>query len=142
VELFHIGLTVADLNASAQDFSRSLSVLWRPIVEYPPHDLWTQQRVERVSTRRVYSLAGPPYLELIEDVSGLVWGMSAPGGTHHLGYWSADLAVDGERLERTGGALAITNFGDEPGTRFRYYKMPSGAIIELIPRARAGQILN
>jgi hypothetical protein len=81
-------------------------------------------------------------LELIEDRSGLVWGAAAPGGTHHLGYWSNDLDADGKHLEQVGGVLSITNSGPEPGTRFRYYVMPAGTIIELIPRARAEQILN
>lgn len=143
MELFHVGLTVTDLTASARNFGMAFGVQWRPVVEYPPHDLWTLAGVKSPATRRVYSLAGPPYVELVEDVAGLVWGGDAPAGTHHLGYWSDDLIIDGRRLEDIGATMLVTNLGDqEPGTRFRYYAMPSGELVELLPRDRADLILN
>jgi Glyoxalase/Bleomycin resistance protein/Dioxygenase superfamily len=97
---FHVGVLVTDLDAAMEDFKRTLGVSFRPVSRlawdrvkldeqdgYP--DLETFEEL-----RLVYSIAGPPYLELIEMTGNGVWGTQHAEGLHHIGLDSSDVVSD------------------------------------------------
>ena len=74
-------------------------------------------RVER-ELRLVYSVEGPPFLELIEAQDDGVWGRQHGEGLHHIGVWQngleariAELAAIGAEpqviVHHLGEALAV-----------------------------------
>jgi hypothetical protein len=74
------GVLVPDLDAAMSELSAALGLTWTDVVEF---------RLSGVDRRVVYSLQGPPYLELIEDPA------AAPEPRiDHVGFWSDD--VDGD----------------------------------------------
>ncbi len=55
----------------------------------------------RRGLRRPTRARVPPYLELGEELSGVVWAAGALA-LHHVGLWTDDLAVTVQRLEAAG----------------------------------------
>ncbi len=74
---FHIGILVKDVEAARADFTAKLGVEFEPV---------HSQRIATGETSRFcYSLAGPPYLELVEMTGTGSWSADQPEGFHHLG---------------------------------------------------------
>jgi hypothetical protein len=70
----------------------------------------------------VFSLDGPPYLELVRVRLGTVWGELGP---HHAAVWCDDLAEAGERVLAAGWMW-------EHG---KYFRSAAGVRHELVPRS-------
>jgi hypothetical protein len=92
---FHVGILVSDVEAARADFAAKLGLEFEPV--------HSQQIATGETTRFCYSLAGPPYLELVEMTGTGSWSPEQPEGLHHLGVCDpgvpARCAVFGERVE-------------------------------------------
>jgi catechol 2,3-dioxygenase-like lactoylglutathione lyase family enzyme len=85
VPFFHVGILVRDIDAAAGDFSRLLGLEFEPVRSAP---VATGEMM-----RFRYSLAGPPYLELVQmmDTGIGIWGPGQGEGLHHLAFGESDL---------------------------------------------------
>jgi hypothetical protein len=121
------GLLVPDLDAAMKELSAMLGVRWGAPVEAEQGE-W--------KVRVVFCQEGPPWIELIEGSPGSPWDGSAGPQLDHIGFWSADLLADSERIEANGGTLEVD--GREMAG-FRYLRAPaSGLRIELLNDATRG----
>ncbi len=83
---FHVGVLVADLDKAIERFSSALGLTFSEpsrqattVLDPEPHE---------ESTAAVYSIDGPPYIELIEGHGDGVFSLERGEGVHHLGLWS------------------------------------------------------
>jgi len=82
---FHIGILVKDVEAARADFTAKLGVEFEPV--------HSQQIATGETTRFCYSLAGPPYLELVEMTGTGSWSADQPEGFHHIGIGDPSVAA-------------------------------------------------
>lgn len=121
---FHIGLVVVDLEAAMSELSAALGVTW----EQPHHSTYGDWDIDVV-----YSLDGPPYLELIQGGPDGPW--SSADGPHidHFGYACQDPLADGARLLDSGFEVDFDPTQVGRDQTFTYYRgRHSGARIELL----------
>jgi hypothetical protein len=122
---FHVGIVVNDIQAAMTELSGALGVRWREPNEsrYPD---WT--------IKVVYSVEGPPFLELIEGTTnGGPWDVSGGPRIDHIGYYSEDVLKDSEHLSQSGVPIDFdpSPFGKRGG--YCYHCGPAtGARIELV----------
>jgi catechol 2,3-dioxygenase-like lactoylglutathione lyase family enzyme len=82
---FHIGILVKDVEAARADFTAKLGLEFEPVHSQP---IATGE-----TTRFCYSLAGPPYLELVEMTGTGSWSADQPEGFHHMGISDPNVAA-------------------------------------------------
>ena len=82
---FHVGILVRDVEAARADFTARLGVEFEPVHSQP---IATGE-----TTRFCYSLAGPPYLELVEMTGTGSWSADQPEGFHHIGIGDPSVAA-------------------------------------------------
>ncbi len=135
LDVFHVGLSVPDIEAAMDAIGSNLGICWAPMMER------TQQvRTGTGETREehilfTYSSDGPPHVELIQAEPGSVWGVTPAGGLHHIGAFADDVSVApgaGLELEFGGGHR-------ESPAGFAYYTSPSGIRVELVDGSRRAQ---
>ena len=84
----------------------------------------------------VYSLDGPPYLELIERREGTVF---EDVGMHHLGLWCDDPAAESVRLEKEGWPRESVNLTPEGNWAGALYHLgTAGLRVEVVDIAKSG----
>ena len=66
----HVGVIVPDGHAAMEQRHQALGSWWRPVGDRTPDGLVDGQ----ARLAATDSLEGPPYLELVEEPSGGVWG--------------------------------------------------------------------
>jgi catechol 2,3-dioxygenase-like lactoylglutathione lyase family enzyme len=130
LELFHVGIVVPDVEAALETYSDAFGFHWTELRRSSPQEVMAGG--QRVSTeiRACYSVEGPPHVELIEDVTGNVWGDSAYG-LNHTGYWADDITTARDRLERSGLPAIVFDAGSTP-PRFSYHRAANGMWVELV----------
>jgi Glyoxalase/Bleomycin resistance protein/Dioxygenase superfamily len=137
---FHVGIIVPDLGQARRDLSSTLGLTWsrERHVEIPV--VIQGKRVERNMTV-VYSVEGPPYLELVVE-SGPPW--NAQDGLHHMGMWSEDIIADIDALVAQKYTLEATtdNRLDNYNNGFAYLKSPTGILVELVDSRRRAPFTN
>lgn len=123
---FQAGMLVADLDASVAELSAALGLRFGT-----PVDRDTAFGPMRV----VFSLDGPPWIELIQGPPGSPWDSKGTSKLDHLGYWTDDLAADRERMAALGMTIEID--GEEvAGLPYAYFRAPqSGLRVELLHRS-------
>lgn len=129
---YHIGLVVPDLDEAAERHTRLYGTQWcserrlalTVAVDGTPTDIDLRVR---------YSLGAEPHVELIQDMTGVVWGAGA-FGLNHVGYYVKDIAAAVAQLEAEGMPCRIHDTsGPEGGPRvFAYHEDPSGLWVELV----------
>lgn len=134
-DLYHTGIVVANLDVAAEDLTKSTGVNWRP-ERTVTVDTRTSTGILTVPFRMLYSVEGPPFIELIEGIPGTIWSAAGGSRLHHIGYWAADVAAESERLE----ALGLHREGGDDGPdgfpkNFSYHSQGNGVLIELINSA-------
>jgi hypothetical protein len=135
LDVFHVGLSVPDLEVAMREIGRNLGISWAP----------RQERVQKVTTGSgetrdehilfTYSSDGPPHVELIQPEPDSLWGLTPAGGLHHIGAFADDVTVppgEGLELEFGGGHGAVP-------VGFAYYSSPSGIRVELVEASRREQ---
>jgi catechol 2,3-dioxygenase-like lactoylglutathione lyase family enzyme len=137
-DIFHVGILVADLDDAIEKYSNAIGLTFGP----------KQSRCLSVAAaggthdsdlELVYSLEGPPYVELMQaQPDAGVWGAHRGEGMHHIGAWVddldariAELASAGVRVE---AALSLAEKliavylepDDLTGTRLELCARPAG----------------
>jgi catechol 2,3-dioxygenase-like lactoylglutathione lyase family enzyme len=131
-DFYHVGIVVPDIATAAERLTAVAGYRWTKPVE-ATLSVTTDGGDHDVPFSFVYSLDAP-HLELVTAVPGTLWTASADGATHHLGFWSDDLAESAARLEASGFRLEARPAGDSL-TAFAYFIDSAGTRIEIVDRA-------
>jgi hypothetical protein len=120
---WHVGLAVADIEASMAELGAALGVTFRAPERrhWPPYDL--------VLTM---SQQGPPYIELIVGPPGSPWDASAGPRLHHIARFVDDL--DGHRDAIAGApGICLALDGPSVGVPGNYFELSaSGIVVETV----------
>jgi len=127
--MYHVGIVVPDLDEALESYRNSFGFDWTE-ARTSPQDVLVEGVRQTSLIRACYSIQGPPYIELIEDVTGNVWGNSAYG-MNHTGFWAEDIVDARDRLERS-GLIALVQDASEDPPRFTYHRAANGMWIELV----------
>jgi len=135
---YHFGIVVDDVEQAQRELGEALHLTWAS-VQRRTSTMETSAGTAPVDVCFVYSLEGPPYLELIERRDGSVFDQV---GLHHIGMWSDDRAAESDRL----GALGLPReaVGVRPdGTRGGgcYHLASCGLRVEVVDIGRSGPAL-
>jgi len=95
---YHFGLVVDDLEDAKHAIGGALGMTWAK-TQRRTSTLESASGRESVEVCFVYSLQGPPYLELIERREGSIFEHA---GLHHIGVWSDDPPAESSRLQDHG----------------------------------------
>lgn len=108
---YHLGFVVQDVEAATRELSATLGVAWGPI---------RGGRLAEWEYRIVFSIDGPPFLELVEGPPGSPWDASAGSRFDHLGFWADQIDAEKQALIDRGAWLDFdaTTFG-RPFTHHR-----------------------
>jgi len=131
LELYHIGLIVPDLRAAMEQYTATFGFSWATVHESTPEVIVDgEQRQAQIAV--TYSLQGPPYLELVQERRGSIWGADGLALTH-VGFWAEDLSA-GRRALDASGLVARVRDADRDGrpARFSYHPFAGGLWIELV----------
>jgi hypothetical protein len=133
---FHLGIVTAGFEATMDALTSVFGYEWGPEVGGP-----TAVRLpsgEAVLDLRCAFSTSVPRLELVRSIPGTLWE-PAPGGIHHVGFWSEDVAADTAELARHGYELEASRNGDDGRPFFTFQRSATGFRIELVSTAaRAG----
>lgn len=127
--LYHTGIVVRDLEAAMRDFSDATGIRWRASGSMVV-PVWHLGEDLDIPFSAVYSLDGPHYLELVQEVPGTVWVCPGDGHVHHLGYWSDDLEATAADLEGRGFARVASSTMGGDRMVFTYHRRGTGPLIE------------
>lgn len=119
---FQVGIIVQDLERAMEELSRAQDIRWGKVAD---------RKVGDWQFRRVFSMEGPPYIELIQGPPGSPWDASAGPRLDHLQWWTDDLERDSRKYAAAG--LTLDTDGTRFGGLFRYFQAPAtGMRLELI----------
>jgi catechol 2,3-dioxygenase-like lactoylglutathione lyase family enzyme len=100
LDMYHVGVVVPDVRAAMAQYSAALGFTWSRIGD-SRLDVLVDGRRQEARIAATYSLEGPPYLELVEELSGGVWATQALG-LQHVGFWVDDLEGAVTRFDDAG----------------------------------------
>ncbi len=120
LDLYHIGLAVPDIHAAMEQYSSTFGFTWARIRESAPEVIADGER-RRAEITVTYSVQGPPYLELVQERSGSIWG--ADGfALSHVGFWAEDLSAGKRALDESGLVARVHDIGpDGQAARYSYH---------------------
>jgi catechol 2,3-dioxygenase-like lactoylglutathione lyase family enzyme len=106
---FHVGVLVRDIGQAAVDFGELLGLRFEPVRTAP--------LVTGEPMRFCYSLAGPPFIELVQmaETSLGIWGPEQGEGLHHIAF--ADSDVPGTCAAFGGQADTVVGGGEGGAAR-------------------------
>lgn len=134
--MYHVGLVVPDLHATAAQYTELLGLQWATPRETTLPVMVDGERVEP-ELLVSYSLNGPPYMELIEELSGDVWAADALQ-LDHIGFWTPDLDAAVEEFERRGLESVVREVPEV--NRFSFHRGAGGAWLELVATSFEAQL--
>ena len=131
LELYHIGLIVPDLGAAMAQYTATFGFSWATVHESTPEVIVDGER-RQAQIAVTYSVQGPPYLELVQERRGSIWGADGLALTH-VGFWAEDLSAGRRALDES-GLVARVRDDDRDGrpARFSYHPFAGGLWIELV----------
>jgi catechol 2,3-dioxygenase-like lactoylglutathione lyase family enzyme len=110
--VFHIGLLVHDIEAAKLRLHRLLGIDFRQTQTFPVALEWGRERHETDVTF-VYSVGGPPFVELIQtQENDGPFGRHNGEGLHHIAAWTADLEARLEAAAAAGAPADVRIFGE------------------------------
>jgi hypothetical protein len=117
-----------------QQYSDALGFTWTEL-GLSTLDVVVDGRPRRARIAATYSREGPPYLEVVEELSGGVWAASGLA-LDHVGLWTDDLAGSVRRFEAAGlpGRVRHAPAADQPEL-FSYHDNGTGGWWELVSTA-------
>ena len=134
---FQVGIIVQDIEASMKELSDAQGVQWGEVAN---------RKYQQWEFKRVFSLQGPPFIELIEGPPGSPWDASKGSRIDHLQWWSKDMEADTKRMEKAGLSVDIDGVNNSPivgedGKKkpgiYRYFNAPkTGMRLELIDESQ------
>ena len=121
---FHVGIVVEDLEAAMTELSTTIGLTWRA----PHHSTYGEWEI-----KVVYSIEGPPFIELVQGGAGGPWDSSRGSPIDHIGYYAEDVVAEAERLAEAGLTFDFDPHTVGKGGTFCYLKaVAAGARIELV----------
>jgi catechol 2,3-dioxygenase-like lactoylglutathione lyase family enzyme len=133
---YHIALIVEDLERATSELSAGLGLTWAK-VQRRDVTRHTDDGRHDVEFAFVYSLQGPPYMELIEQRRDDP--LLAELGLHHIGVWcDDDRPAESARLEGLGFPLESVNVGADGAWTGGLYHQVGGLRVELVDMGRSG----
>jgi ketosteroid isomerase-like protein len=121
---YHLCFVVQDIEVATRELTETLGVVWSPIRD---------GRLGDWDYRIVFSVDGPPFLELVEGPPGSPWDASAGSRFDHLGFWADEIDADKHALAARGAPLDFD--ATALGRPFTYHRLDSvGARAELVDR--------
>ena len=141
LDLYHVGLAVPDGRAALEQYSATFGFTWARIHERTPEVIVDGER-RRAQITVTYSVQGPPYLELVQEGRGSIWG--ADGfALSHVGFWAEDLSVGKRALDESGLVARVYDAGpDGRPVRFSYHPFGGGFWIELVHTSFRSQLAD
>jgi hypothetical protein len=135
MRLYHTGIIVDDLSTAMAEMGGALGLDWAP----PKTSTAPMRGPEGVKGREVrftYSLQGPHFIELLEQVDAAPY-VALTGGprVHHLGYFTDDLRAASASLEARGYRCELSGVAEDGGigrATFHYNPQAPGMWIELV----------
>lgn len=126
---YHVGLIVPELGQAMRDLTGTLGLRWASQQRREMPVLVNGRTVQR-DISFVYSVDGPPYVELI-GANEPPW--SAQEGLHHMGMWSEDVVADMEAMVAENYTVAATGLNRKGYSGgFAYLSSPTGVLVELV----------
>jgi len=140
LDMYHVGLVVPDLAEAMAHYTDALGFVWATVRPPSVMKIRVDGEPRHAEIVVTYSLQGPPYLELVEERSGNVWGADSLS-LNHVGFWADDVAAGVERLTRAGLAARVHDDGPQGrASRFSYHQMAGGMWMELVGPSFRGQL--
>jgi hypothetical protein len=133
---YHLGLVVDDIEAAMDELSAALGLRWAKLQRRTALRKSAEGTISG-ETAFVYSLDGPPHLELIERRAATVFDKV---GLHHIGVWCDDPRAESERLERQGWpfeSVGVKPDGSWVGGLY-HFSGSLGLRVELVDIASSG----
>jgi hypothetical protein len=139
LDLYHIGLAVPDIHAAMEQYSAAFGFTWARFHESTLEVIADGER-RRAQITVTYSTQGPPYLELVQENRGSIWG--ADGfALSHVGFWAEDLNAGKRALDESGLVARVHDIGpDGQAARFSYHPSGGGLWIELVHTSFKSQL--
>jgi hypothetical protein len=124
---YQVGIIVPDLDPAMEELGSALGVTWGPVVA-PPYDDGPK--------RFVFSVEGPPHIELIEGRPESPWDCSNGPRLDHIGLWTTEVETGKTQLAANGMPIDVD--GADLGTPiFSYHNARAcGMRVELVDQAR------
>jgi hypothetical protein len=143
MRLYHTGIIVNNLDKAMPQMGNALGLRWAPPKASTAPLLCPDGVVER-EVRFTYSLQGPHFVELLEQINPAPY-LNLTGGryVHHLGYFTDDLPAAAAELERQGYRRELSGVPENGAiTRasFHYNPEAPGMWIELVSHEIAEEI--
>ena len=122
---YHLCFVVADIDAACRELGATLGIEWSPVRD---------GRLGEWDYRIVFSIHGPPFVELIQGPPGSPWDARGGSRFDHLGFWAEEIAADGRALGDRGAPLDFD--ATVLGRPFTYHRLATiGARVELVDRS-------
>jgi hypothetical protein len=128
LSMYHFGLVVPDIHSAVRQYGAALNVRFAE-VRRRPLDVVVDGEPRKVTLLATYSIQGPPYLELIEEVSGATWAADALG-MNHMGFWAKDVPAAMSQLETNGIPSRV--IVDSDPVQISYHQGPHGLWVEVV----------
>ncbi len=143
MRLYHTGIIVDSLQEAMETWSEALDLAWAPPKTATTPMLCADGVLDR-EVRFTYSLQGPHFIELLEQVNAAPY-VNLTGGrrVHHLGYLTDDLETSSQELQERGFRRELSGVdhdGNIARAAFHYSPESPGMWIELVASDTAGEI--
>ena len=123
---YQVGIIVPDLDPAMEELGSALGVTWGTVIS-PPYD--------KGPKRFVFSVEGPPHIELIEGRPGSAWDCSDGPRLDHIGLWTFRETAKGQLAAN--GMPIDTDGADLGNPIFTYHDASAcGMRVELVDEAR------
>lgn len=133
LEMYHVGVVVPDVRAAMERYTAALGFTWTEVGD-SRFDCVVDGRRREACVAATYSRQGPPYLEIVQDLSGGVFSETG-AGLNHVGFWVDDLAGEIRRLEAAGLPAVLRQVATEQRPEsFSYHGDGTGLWWELVSR--------
>ena len=132
-DLFHVGFVVHDVEAAMSELSAATGVHWRD-VGHRRISTRLREGIRDLDYTAVFTIEGPPHIELVGAMNGTPWWPAGPAQLHHLGYHADDLAAASAAMDAAGlRRVACDATGaDGEAALFAYYQATGGYFVELL----------
>jgi hypothetical protein len=138
---FETGYTVSDFNGAMTQFSDTMGIQWGPIQSATLNMRLRTGQVVPILFHVVLSVQGPPYIELVQGVTGSAdnpFKASPTDSPVHLGFIVRNLAAASDALAAAGfPRITTVAVPGQDASIFAYHQGPGNIIIELFPAAFA-----
>ena len=126
---FHLGIVAEDPAATMAALSALFGYEWGPEAGSVTPVTLPSGEVS-LELRCVFSVT-VPRLEVVQAIPGTLW---EPGGIHHVGYWSDDVAADAAELTGQGYVTEAGRAGPDGKPFFAFLRSAKGFRVELVSR--------